>query len=479
MNESVLNLYHSLPPWTRSAVASARGAYLGFWRYNRRTPKLVEETLERDRWSAEQWKNYQEERLAFVLHRAATKVPYYREVWERRRRNGDKSSWQYLENWEILEKSVLRANPEAFVAEDCRTWRMFAEHTSGTTAKPVTLWRTREVQTEWYALLEARTRHWYGITREDRWGIFGGQRIVPVTDRKPPFWLWNSALHQLYMSSYHLAPDLIGYYLDAIAEHRVTYLLGYTSALYAVAKQILSVGRKDLRMKVVLTNAEPVTDLQRRVISAAFQCPLRETYGSAEIVGAGTECEHGAMHMWPEVGIVKNLPEMDMVENQIENELICTGLLNADMPLIRYRMGDCAQVGAEFATGASCQCGRTLPVIRGLEGRIDDILYTADGRAVGRMDPAFKGSMPIHEAQIVQEELDRIRIRYVPAPGFDERTRRDIVHAIHEFMGKVEVVLEQVPQVPREKNGKFRAVICKVPLSKRRQLKDFETVVKA
>ena len=70
---------------------------------------------------------------------------------------------------------------------------MFAEHTSGTTAKPITMWRTREVQKAWYALLEARTRHWYGITRHDRWAIFGGQLIVPVAHRKPPFWIWNAA----------------------------------------------------------------------------------------------------------------------------------------------------------------------------------------------------------------------------------------------------------------------------------------------
>jgi phenylacetate-CoA ligase len=344
---------------------------------------------------------------------------------------------------------------------------MFAEHTSGTTAKPITLWRSRKVQTEWYALLEARTRHWYGITRDDRWGILGGQRIVPVAHREPPFWLWNAALKQLYMSSYHLAPDLIPYYLDAISKHRVKYLLGYTSALYSLATQIIELGRTDLAMKVVLTNAEPVSPLQRRVISKAFQCPLRETYGSAEIVGAGSECEHGSMHLWPEVGILENLGQRGTLDDEIANELICTGLINPDMPLIRYRIGDCADLASASNAGAQCPCGRSLPTISGLEGRADDVLYTMDGRAVGRLDPAFKGTMPIHEAQIVQEELDRIRVLYVPAQGFTARTHDDIVRAIREYMGPIEVILEPVTQVPREKNGKFRAVVCKVPAAKR------------
>jgi phenylacetate-CoA ligase len=466
MNATLLRIYHSLPNCSRSMVATGRGAYLNYWRYDRNTEKLVQEALDREHWTAAQWKLWREERLAFVLHRAATKVPYYRAVWEKHRRNGNRASWQYLENWAILDKALVRENPAAFVADDCKTWRMFPEHTSGTTAKPITMWRTREVQKAWYALTEARMRRWYGITRHDRWAIFGGQLIVPVAHRKPPFWIWNAAYNQLYMSSYHLAPDLIGYYIDAIAKYKVEYLLGYTSALHSVAQQILRAGRTDIKMKVVLTNAEPVSDLQRRDIAKAFQCPLRETYGAAEIVGAASECDHGKLHLWPEVGILERLSGRGAVENEIAGELICTGLLNPDMPLIRYRIGDCAEFEPEHQS-ASCACGRSLPRIRGLEGRIDDILHTRDGRAVGRLDPAFKGDMPIHEAQIIQETLERIRVLYVPADGFAAGSGDQLVRAIQERLGSVEVILEKVNQIPREKNGKFRAVICKVPLSQR------------
>lgn len=466
MNPTLLRIYHSLPKSLRSIAATGRGAYLSYWRYDRRTERLVEEAIERERWSAAQWKKWQEERLAYVLHRAATQVPYYREIWSRRRKAGSRASWQYLENWEVLEKKAVRENPKAFVADDCKTSRMFAEHTSGTTAKPITLWRTREVQRQWYALHEARTRYWYGVTRRDRWGIFGGQLIVSVTDRTPPFWLWNSALNQLYLSSYHLSPDLIPHYLDALKKYRVKYLLGYSSALYSLAQQALRLGRRDLRFSVAITNAEPLSELQRQVISEAFKCPVRETYGSAEIVGAASECGHGKMHLWPEVGYLESLDQIGSVEDAIPNELICTGLINPDMPLIRYRMGDCAKLKTQV-TNTSCECGRSLPQIAAIEGRSDDVLYTSDGRAVGRLDPAFKGTMPLHEAQIIQETLHRIRVLYVPAQGFSTSSAHSIIHAIKEHMGPVEVVLEEVEHVPREKNGKFRAVISKIPRSQR------------
>jgi len=153
------------------------------------------------------------------------------------------------------------------------------------------------------------------------------------------------------------------------------------------------------------------------------------------------------------------------VKNVVPGELVCTGLLNADMPLIRYRMGDCAVL--EDGAASKCACGRSLPTIASLEGRSDDVLQTPDGRQVGRLDPAFKGSMPLHEAQIIQESLQQIRVLYVPAEGFTPSSGDAIVRAIHEHMGSVEVVLQEVSQIPRERNGKFRAVISKVKTQNR------------
>src|ERR1041385_6666581 len=99
-----LQIYHKMPAWSRSFAASLRGYYLNSWRYDKNTERLVEEALERDFWSESEWRKWRENRLSFVLNRAATKVPFYRERWAQRRQRGDNSSWEYLENWEILEK---------------------------------------------------------------------------------------------------------------------------------------------------------------------------------------------------------------------------------------------------------------------------------------------------------------------------------------------------------------------------------------
>ncbi len=83
------------------------------------------------------------------------------------------------------------------------------------------------------------------------------------------------------------------------------------------------------------------------------------------------------------------------------------------------------------------------------------MLYTADGRPIGRLDPIFKTDLPIREAQIVQEAVGKIRIRYVPAPGFAPEDGRTIVQRLRDRMGPVEVELEALAEVPRTANGKF------------------------
>ncbi|MBX3329348.1 MAG: phenylacetate--CoA ligase family protein [Nitrospira sp.] len=460
MTSTLLKVYYGLPAPLRSIAASIRGMYLRSWRYGPETERLAEEAISREGWSQDQWRCWQEERLAYVLHHAATQVPYYREQWAARRRGGDKTSWEYLENWPILEKDAIRENSCAFVAKNCDVRKMFHEQTSGSTGKPLSLWASRQTVRTISAWSEARIRYWNRVSRHDRWAMIAGQLVTPVSQREPPFWVWNQGLNQLYMSSYHLAPDLMGAYLDALSRYRVTYLYGYSSSLYALAQAALEVGRKDLKMTVALTSAEPIYDYQRVAIAEAFGCPVRETYGMAEVVAMASECTAGRLHLWPEVGWVEVIQDGQSVPYGVSGDLVSTGLLNADMPLIRYRLGD---RGILAENTEACKCGRTLPVMRSVEGRTGDVLYTKDGRRVSRFGQVFNGVPGIREAQVIQESLDCVKVRLVPTLDFAPHHEQLIIQRVKERMGDIEVVIEQVTEISRGASGKFQAVICKLP----------------
>ncbi|MBE0542921.1 MAG: phenylacetate--CoA ligase family protein [Verrucomicrobia bacterium] len=462
MNNSFLKLYHSLPYPLRCLVASARGYQLRWWRYGPETDRLVEEALEREFWSTAKWKAWQEERLQFILHRTVTKVPYYREYWARQTAEGKRqNAWKDLGNWPVLKKEALRANPSAFLADDCEPRRMWREHTSGTTYKPLTLWFSRACVHAWFALCEARLRRWHGVTRHDRWGMIGGQIVSPADAQNPPFWVWNAAMRQLYLSSYHLNAQNAPAYVRAIRRYGPNHLICYSSAATSLAHAVESNGLEIHGIRVVVTNAEPVFSWQRDVVQRVFRSPVRESYGMVELVAAASECPQGARHLWPEAGLVEVLAdEADKpVQNGKVGRLICTGLLNTDMPLIRYEVGD---RGATDNNGTDrCGCGRTLPLLHRLEGRINDLIVTKDDRRVYLPTAVFH-ELPVIEAQVVQEAPDYIQVKVVVAEGYSTSTAQHIRERLKARLGGLYVEVETVAEIPRGPNGKFRAVVSKV-----------------
>lgn len=455
---SGLDLYHRSPYPVRCAVASVRGYYLRSWRYGRSTDSLVAKAMERERWAPEQWARWQASRLREVLERAANDVAHYRESTI----PDGSAEPAGLQSWPILTKADVRGNADSFIAKG-RPRLMFAEHTSGTSGTPLELRIRRADYVEWYALAEARWRRWHGVSRRDKWGILGGQLVVAPGATQPPFWVWNSALRQLYLSSYHLSPLTAVAYGSAIDAHRLRYLVGYPSALYALAQGLVGAGSRPQALKVVITNAEPLLDHQRELIAEVFQCPVRDTYGMAEFLLAASECEMGRMHLWPEVGMLEVLDERGRaVEPGEVGRLVATSLLNRDMPLIRYDTGD---TGALEPADARCGCGRLLPLLRSVEGRTDDLVITADGRRIGRLDPVFKADLPISEAQIVQEEIGVFRILVVPNVGFTNADAAALSDRLLERVGPAAVAVESVESIPRTKGSKFKAVVSRVPLS--------------
>ncbi len=89
------------------------------------------------------------------------------------------------------------------------------------------------------------------------------------------------------------------------------------------------------------------------------------------------------------------------------------------------------------------------------------------GAGIGRLDPVFKAGIPVREAQIIQRTLTSFVIKYVADPGFDKKAAEIISDRLRERVGDVEVILEQVNEIPRTSRGKFRAVVCELPPAER------------
>jgi phenylacetate-CoA ligase len=166
--------------------------------------------------------------------------------------------------------------------------------------------------------------------------------------------------------------------------------------------------------------------------------------------------------LWPEVGFVEVLKDTsdDPAAAGESGRLVGTGLLNEDMPLIRYEVGDRTALADDED---KCPCGRGLPALRPVEGRLDDVIILRDGRRLGRLGPVFHTDLPIREAQIIQEALNDIRVLVVPERGYSLDVGRIIENRLRDRVGTdVCIRMETVASIPRGPNGKFRAVVSRV-----------------
>jgi phenylacetate-CoA ligase len=333
------------------------------------------------------------------------------------------------------------------------------DHTGGTTGRFTLIYENRNTIINLYALNEARLRRWYGVTYEQKWAMFGGQKVVPLASKSPPFWVQNIGLNQLYFSVFHVTKDSAKYYVEALNRFSPTHLIVYPSILAVLSEQILEQGLTPPEIKVIFCNSEKVIDSHRKLMQEAFKCPVVDTYGMAELTSAGSECGAGIMHEWPEVGFLEvfNRVENEFVKkNEILGEFVMTGLLNDDMPLIRYRNGDLGTLPeAEY----KCACGRMLPKFGLIQGRANDLIRTSDGRKLYILDSLFNG-LPIIEAQVVQETLTKININLVAEKSFMvARDSQIIVNRLRQYLGDVQVSIVQVEKIARDGNGKFHPFV--------------------
>jgi len=451
-----VKLFQRMPGFVKTIIASARGYQLKSLRSSNRN-EYLEDIRKKDSWSKEQIHNFQKQKLKETLEYALKYVPYYREMWKSIHLNFPTKDPLDINNWPILEKDSIRDNLELFISDEVKKNELTHMPTSGTSGKPMNFWLSQYTLSYWYAMYEHRIKVWNGVSEKDRWANIGGQLICAIDQKKPPFWTWNIGMKQLYLSSYHITPENIPFYIEAIKKYKIAYLLGYVSSIYNLANEGLKQGLNLPKFKVVITNAEPLYAHQKEVIEKAFSCKAIETFSACEFSFGSNQNLEGKMYIWPEAGFVEVLDESGNIKPSGKGQLIISGFLNKAMPLIRYKLGDSATIN----TGQTGSLN--YDYFEEITGRTDDMVVTSDGKFVGRLDPVFKSNIKIKESQIIQEDYSKFTVRIVPDQGFTDKDTESIVQRLRDRVGKeAEVNFEILDQIPRGPNGKFKAVISKI-----------------
>lgn len=446
-------LYLSLPVWAQEWAISLYARQLDRWYYGAAYTQWFETFVETDRTPYARRVAAQTERLREILRIAARHVPWWR-AWATRA--GEHAlaieSPEALSHLPILEKDPLRWDPWQFVREDVPRNALWCEKTSGTTGTPLRIYWPRTMLPWWWALHEARVRHWAGVSQSLPRAMVGGRAILRGDTVRPPYWRYNRTWQQLYFSSYHISPATAPQYLDAMERYGSRWITGYGSAIALLGEYLIAHPRS-MRMRAVLTSGDTVSPRQRQAIEEGFGCRMHDYYGSAEGCCVISECQDGRLHVQPEAGILEILDaEGQPCPPGVEGEFICTGLGNDVMPLIRYRTGDYGCWSAEQA----CPCGRDTPIVAQITGRTDDYLVLPDGRKIGRLSTAMKHAPSVKQAQLAQDAPDHAWLLVVPESWYREEDGRALVEDVLGRIGSRVITFDlcAVPEIPSTPAGK-------------------------
>jgi phenylacetate-CoA ligase len=207
---------------------------------------------------------------------------------------------------------------------------------------------------------------------------------------------------------------------------------------------------------VIFMGAEKTHDFQSDLIREWTGAFITDQFGSSEGCGNASPCELKSYHEDFEFGHLEMRSPEPRSDGLMTGELLCTGFTNPVMPLIRYAVGDAV---SWYAAPRPCECGRASKLIEDFDGRVEDYVVTPQGRRIMRFDYVFKKTHGIAEAQIIQDREGHIRVQVIPRETYGPEDESSLRAAIAEWISpRLEVDIEPVERIPREPNGKFRAV---------------------
>lgn len=416
---------------------------------------------ERESYSTEEWAAYQTTILRKLLVHAFQNVPFYNRKYQaagfsvKDLANFKLNELSYLP---FLEKDELRKFGKTDLISSKRNPKGAFFASSGSTGTPVNIYLSKKTHQAWTAGFETRIKNWAGVNKSMCRGMIGGRRVLSEGDAKPPYYRYNYSENMVYFSAYHISRHTAEDYVKGMIKHKVDFMMGYAMSNYFLANFINENQLKAPKMKAVLTSSEKLTDEMREAFRLAYGCESYDAWSGVEACALISECEQHSLHESPDIGIIEIItPEGKPVTSEGIGEAICTGLLNFDQPLIRYRCGDLLHVSDK-----NCPCGRDMLTYKEIIGRIEDTVTGPDGRKMVRFHGIFINLPSVIQGQIIQHELNSFEIKVVCNGSLNPSDAQKMKQRMISQLGPVIVNISEVSEIPKGPNGKFKAVISKI-----------------
>ncbi len=432
---------------------------------NRHTDMKFVREAERTQWlPPEQLQQLQLTRLKALLSHAATNCPFYaRRFAEAGFDPAAVQSLRDIERLPVLTKSDIQQHRDELTAAGLPTSERVPNQTGGSTGSPLRFFMSPDSV---YRRIANTIRHdrWAGLEPYHKGAAIWGHRRDLNAPRSTMDNLRDRFFsRRVILDTSEITEEKLARFVERLNKEKPSTYVAYANAIYLIARFIKE---REItgyhRPKSIITSAEVLTDDQRRLLEDVFACPVFNRYGSREFSVIASECEaHSGLHIAADTLLVEIIRNDRACRPGELGQIVITDLHNYALPFIRYRIED---MGMLLET--RCSCGRTLPMMEIVGGRVTDFLVTPEGAVVSgaAMTIYFIARVPgIVQAQLVQKKKDFLMLRLAVDQSFGEDSKRMIAESVNRFFGPLmKYEIEQVDSIPVEASGKYRFSISEI-----------------
>lgn len=428
------------------------------WKYGKAYRGALALFRESDNWDRKTLAAYQEERLEALLKHAYKNVPYYREVFQERGLTpNDIQSVADLDKLPYLTKRIVRTRIADLLAYNLSPLRREEANTSGSTGSPLTFYMDSATRA-FERALTLRHLLWLGYRHGDPVAYF---RVLPFAD--------STRWHSYYRAANHLKISFrvvndrrLQQIAAMLREFKPAFISAWPSSLYLLARWLERTGETIPPPRFLVSGSENLYPHVRAFIEQVFQARIADHYGQEEAVAVAMQCPQiQGYHVQGEMGVLEFKPFREELV-----EIVGTCLHNFAMPFIRYQTGDLTESAQE-----GCPCGRRQLVLPTIIGREADFIVTPEHNFVSplMLNYLFHQRDEIREGQIIQEDVNYLRVKLVPWNAISPETKYGLVRSLRGALesSNLTIVVEEVSEIPRTTGCKKPFVISRLSVENR------------
>jgi phenylacetate-CoA ligase len=417
--------------------------------------------LEKSQWySPDQLEELQRKKLRLIIQHSYNNVPYYHKIFrELDLKPNDIKTVHDLSKLPVLTKEIVRNNTDNLVAGKKNVGELIESCSSGSTGEPLKYYLTQESHDLLYAAA-FRGWGWAGYSMGDKIVNLAGFPYQMIGKSKLSKRFAYAITRHQFLQAFNLDENTIDRYIEFIRKYKPKVIQGYSSSVYLLAKALKKYEIHDIQPHAIITHGETLSREMRQTIENQFGCNAFDGYGGEGMLIAMQCGVHDGYHLTTENLVVEFIKQNEYVSAGELGEIVLTNLTNYGMPFIRYKIGDAGKPSDD-----TCSCGRGLPLMQSIEGRVPDMIITPSGKVliVHFFTGLFEYIEGVDQFQILQRKTDELIVRLAKNSKFDDTDEAQIIKEIQGYAGDdMEIIMEFVEEIPVSSSGKRRFVISKV-----------------